>query len=149
MTAIGAKSDVGIITVMPTSASRVQNHVAARLGAPGFAKRQMPGRDVGFEHEIELAQPPARAPFEQMLADAAQLLGHSGRIVCSRSVLHLAERLDVPLRERNVRLATAGYAPVFDYPADPATAEILRHAAAKSPASMPERAMRTPPEGTW
>jgi hypothetical protein len=28
-------------------------------------------------------------------------------------VLHLAERLDVPLRERNVLLAAAGYAPIF------------------------------------
>ena len=28
-------------------------------------------------------------------------------------VLHLAERLDVPLRERNVLLVAAGYAPVF------------------------------------
>lgn len=28
-------------------------------------------------------------------------------------ILHLAERLDVPLRERNVLLAAAGYAPVF------------------------------------
>lgn len=37
-------------------------------------------------------------------------------------VLHLAERLDVPLRERNVLLVAAGYAPVFserrlDHPA--------------------------------
>ena len=39
-------------------------------------------------------------------------------------VLHLAERLEVPLRERNVLLVAAGYAPVFrERPlADPALA---------------------------
>jgi transcriptional regulator with XRE-family HTH domain len=38
----------------------------------------------------------------------------SGRAQPSRDmVLHLADRLDVPLRERNVLLVAAGYAPVF------------------------------------
>jgi transcriptional regulator with XRE-family HTH domain len=38
----------------------------------------------------------------------------SGRAQPSREmVLHLAERLDVPLRERNVLLVAAGYAPIF------------------------------------
>ncbi|HWM47683.1 MAG TPA: helix-turn-helix transcriptional regulator [Xanthobacteraceae bacterium] len=38
----------------------------------------------------------------------------TGRSLPSRDmVLHLAERLDVPLRERNVMLVAAGYAPVF------------------------------------
>jgi transcriptional regulator with XRE-family HTH domain len=38
----------------------------------------------------------------------------TGRSVPSREmVLHLAERLDVPLRERNALLVAAGYAPVF------------------------------------
>ena len=38
----------------------------------------------------------------------------TGRAQPSREmVLHLAERLDVPLRERNVLLLSAGYAPVF------------------------------------
>jgi transcriptional regulator with XRE-family HTH domain len=38
----------------------------------------------------------------------------SGRSIPSREmVLHLAERLDVPLRERNHLLLTAGYAPSF------------------------------------
>ena len=38
----------------------------------------------------------------------------TGRAQPSREmVLHLAERLDVPLRERNVFLVAAGYAPVF------------------------------------
>jgi transcriptional regulator with XRE-family HTH domain len=38
----------------------------------------------------------------------------TGRSQPSRDmVLHLAERLDVPLRERNVLLVAAGYAPVF------------------------------------
>src|SRR5262245_1551084 len=38
----------------------------------------------------------------------------TGRSRPSREmVLHLAERLDVPLRERNVLLVAAGFAPVF------------------------------------
>ena len=38
----------------------------------------------------------------------------TGRAQPSREmVLHLAERLDIPLRERNVLLLSAGYAPVF------------------------------------
>src|SRR5947209_15326797 len=38
----------------------------------------------------------------------------TGRAQPSREmVLHLAERLDVPLRERNILLMSAGYAPVF------------------------------------
>lgn len=38
----------------------------------------------------------------------------TGRSAPSRDmVLHLAERLDIPLRERNVLLVAAGYAPVF------------------------------------
>ena len=38
----------------------------------------------------------------------------TGRATPSREmVLRLVERLEVPLRERNVRLVAAGYAPVF------------------------------------
>lgn len=38
----------------------------------------------------------------------------TGRSAPSRDmILHLAERLDVPLRERNVMMVAAGYAPVF------------------------------------
>ena len=38
----------------------------------------------------------------------------TGRAAPSREmVLHLAERLDVPLRDRNVLLVAAGYAPIF------------------------------------
>src|SRR5471032_1701417 len=38
----------------------------------------------------------------------------SGRAAPSRDmVLHLAEHLDVPLRERNILLRAAGFAPVF------------------------------------
>jgi transcriptional regulator with XRE-family HTH domain len=38
----------------------------------------------------------------------------SGRAAPSREmVLHLAEHLDIPLRERNALLLTAGYAPIF------------------------------------
>jgi len=38
----------------------------------------------------------------------------TGRAAPSREmVLHLAERLDVPLRDRNVLLVAAGYAPIM------------------------------------
>src|SRR5215510_12552975 len=38
----------------------------------------------------------------------------TGRSQPSRDmVLHLAERLDIPLRERNLLLVAAGYAPIF------------------------------------
>jgi len=38
----------------------------------------------------------------------------TGRALPSRDmVLHLAERLEVPLRDRNMLLVAAGYAPVF------------------------------------
>src|ERR1700681_4678552 len=50
----------------------------------------------------------------------------SGRSAPSREmVLHLAEQLDVPLRERNAMLLAAGFAPVFrDRPwNDPALAQ--------------------------
>jgi transcriptional regulator with XRE-family HTH domain len=48
----------------------------------------------------------------------------TGRSRPSRElVLHLAERLDVPLRERNAVLLAAGYAPV--YPATPLDAEAM------------------------
>jgi transcriptional regulator with XRE-family HTH domain len=53
----------------------------------------------------------------------------SGRAQPSREmVLHLAERLDVPLRERNVLLVAAGFAPVFRERAlqDPALASARR-----------------------
>jgi transcriptional regulator with XRE-family HTH domain len=39
----------------------------------------------------------------------------TGRSHASREMLlHLSERLDIPLRERNVMLVAAGYAPVFE-----------------------------------
>ena len=39
----------------------------------------------------------------------------TGRSQASREMLlHLCEQLDIPLRERNVILAAAGYAPVFE-----------------------------------
>lgn len=53
----------------------------------------------------------------------------TGRSLPSREmVLHLAERLEVPLRERNVLLTAAGYAPVFAERAleDPALQAVRR-----------------------
>src|ERR1700680_3859485 len=57
----------------------------------------------------------------------------TGRSSPSREmVLHLAEHLEVPLRERNLLLLTAGYAPVFaetalDSPRMAAVREALQH----------------------
>jgi len=42
---------------------KVQQHVAARLRAPGFDEAQMPRGDAGVAGELELAQAPALAPF--------------------------------------------------------------------------------------
>src|SRR5919206_4133772 len=53
----------------------------------------------------------------------------TGRSLPSREmILHLAERLEVPLRERNLLLVAAGYAPVFpERPlADPALSAARR-----------------------
>src|SRR5215207_6182739 len=53
----------------------------------------------------------------------------TGRAAPSRDmVLHLAEQLAVPLRERNILLVSAGYAPVYsERPLeDPALAEARR-----------------------
>src|SRR6202012_350842 len=53
----------------------------------------------------------------------------TGRAAPSREmVLHLAERLDVPMRERNVLLVAAGYAPLF--PERPLTDPALAQARA-------------------
>jgi transcriptional regulator with XRE-family HTH domain len=53
----------------------------------------------------------------------------TGRASPSREmVLHLAEQLEVPIRERNVLLVAAGYAPVF--PEQPVAAMGLQHTVA-------------------
>ena len=54
----------------------------------------------------------------------------TGRSQPSRDmVLHLAEQLDVPLRDRNVLLHAAGYAPVFpERPLDDPALQIARQA---------------------
>jgi transcriptional regulator with XRE-family HTH domain len=54
----------------------------------------------------------------------------TGRALPSRDmVLHLAERLDVPLRERNVLLVAAGFAPVFpERPLGDPALQAARHA---------------------
>lgn len=68
----------------------------------------------------------------------------TGRAKPSRElVLHLAEHLDVPLRERNTLLLAAGYAPVYQQtsldavemtPVRDALDRILRRGAPRSPA---------------
>ena len=54
----------------------------------------------------------------------------TGRAKPSRElVLHLADRLDVPLRERNSLLLAAGYAPVYrETPLDAPDMAVVRHA---------------------
>ena len=57
----------------------------------------------------------------------------TGRSVPSREmVLHLAEELDVPLRERNKLLLAAGYAPAYsEHPLDSAGMQVVRSAVQK------------------
>src|SRR5439155_15746582 len=54
----------------------------------------------------------------------------TGRSQPSRDmVLHLAEQLDIPLRDRNILLQAAGYAPVFpERPLDDPALQAARHA---------------------
>src|SRR5579862_4135801 len=47
---------------------QVKNHLAAGPGPPSLEKTQMPGRNVGFEGEIELTQSSPLAPAPQVLA---------------------------------------------------------------------------------
>jgi hypothetical protein len=57
----------------------------------------------------------------------------TGRSAPSRDmVLHLAEELDVPLRERNTLLLAAGYAPAYsEHPLDSAGLQVVRSAVQK------------------
>jgi transcriptional regulator with XRE-family HTH domain len=57
----------------------------------------------------------------------------TGRSLPSREmVLHLAEELDVPLRERNTLLLAAGYAPAYsEHPLDSAGLQVVRSAVQK------------------
>src|ERR1700726_3509990 len=54
----------------------------------------------------------------------------------SEMLLHLSEQLDVPVRERNVLLVAAGYAPIF--PERPLTDPALTAARDRSRAGAPE-----------
>jgi transcriptional regulator with XRE-family HTH domain len=70
----------------------------------------------------------------------------TGRAAPSRDmVLHLAERLDVPLRDRNLMLVAAGFAPVFAERAldDPAPAPLVPRWTSCWPATSPSQRSRS------
>ena len=82
------------------------------------------GRVEG-ERVVELDVPDMRRYFE-----LAGEVGETGRSAPSRDmVMHLAEQLDLPLRERNQMLMAAGYAPVYQERAlDTAPMAVIRDA---------------------
>ena len=60
------------------------------------------------------AHEPARPGLEAEISTRHLSFLETGRALPSRDmVLHLAEQLEVPLRERNILLVAAGFAPVF------------------------------------
>ena len=76
----------------------------------------------------------------------------TGRSLPSREmVLRLAERLDVPLRERNALLVAAGYAPMYrERPLDdPALAAAKQAVELILKATNPIRPRRSTGTGTW
>lgn len=75
----------------------------------------------------------------------------TGRAAPSRDmVLRLAERLDVPLRERNVLLVAAGYAPAFPQrPLEDPALTSARQATSSSRHMSPIRHWRWTGIGTW
>jgi len=78
---------------------RQPTHGAGTLLREWRRRRRLSQFDLAFEADIS----PRHLSFLE-----------TGRSQPSRGmVLHLAERLDIPLRERNALLTAAGYAPVF------------------------------------
>jgi hypothetical protein len=68
-----------------------QDHLAARLRAPGLEKRDVARRDLGVHRELELRKAPALAPFLELLADVA--LGADIGATYLNSVTQVGERL--------------------------------------------------------
>ncbi len=84
---------------------------------PVIARRRAPARPIG---EMLKAWRTRRRYSQLDLALEANIsqrhlsFVESGRSLPSRDmVLHLSERLEIPLRERNVMLLAAGYAPIY------------------------------------
>jgi transcriptional regulator with XRE-family HTH domain len=75
--------------------------------APGFGDLLRRWRSQRRLSQLDLASQAGVSPRHLSFVE-------TGRANASREmVLHLAEQLDVPLRERNALLVAAGYAPVF------------------------------------
>src|SRR5215469_16307282 len=70
----------------------MQQHIAARLCSPSLEKRQMPGRYVGLQSEIELTEAATQTPLPQVLADPVKLLCHA------RTIPHLGCTDQLPAR---------------------------------------------------
>ena len=54
-----------------------QDHLAGRPGAPGLDEAQVPGRDLGPQRELELAEPSAFPPLPQQQPDRPGGSGHA------------------------------------------------------------------------
>src|SRR6186713_898319 len=92
--------DHGMISAMNASMmSTYQTHAIGDLLREWRQRRRMSQLDLASEAEISTRH----LSFLE-----------TGRALPSRDmVLHLAEQLEVPLRERNILLVAAGFAPVF------------------------------------
>ena len=55
--------------------SEAEDHLACGPGSPSFDERQMPGRYLGPQREVELGEPAPLPPASQQLADRMRLLG--------------------------------------------------------------------------
>src|SRR6478672_7370342 len=78
-----------------------------RASAPGFGDHLRDWRQRRRLSQLDLAQ-------EAEISTRHLSFVETGRSVPSREmVIRLAERLDVPLRERNAMLVAAGYAPMY------------------------------------
>src|SRR3569623_1417646 len=78
-----------------------------RASAPGFGDHLRNWRQRRRLSQLDLAQ-------EAEVSTRHLSFVETGRSVPSREmVIRLAERLDVPLRERNAMLVAAGYAPMY------------------------------------
>src|SRR3954468_9891186 len=101
----------------PPSAGGCGRAITCQVGAGPHPRRYGPGMSVG----VLLRDWRQRRRLSQLdLAVEAEVstrhlsFVETGRSKPSRElVLHLAEHLDVPLRERNALLLAAGYAPVY------------------------------------
>ena len=100
-------------------ADAISRQVMERCEACVIVRRMNPSASLTFGTQLRGWRQRRRLSQLDLAADASVSTRHlsfveTGRAMPSREmVLHLANRLDVPLRERNVLLTAAGFAPMY------------------------------------